>query len=509
MNSVIAMQQMMMAGASAPVPGFTARYWRLWITATQANDSYINASLIGLNAVVGDGANRCPIVGGTATASSVLGGSYLSINAWLNTKEDGTINPSGYWHSNGQAAPWWTIFDCGAGKSITASELVLCGVNTAGRMPKDFLLQTSPDGSTWTTVMQRVGVTGWDTSTPKFFTLGTSSLALSPSMLLIPIGTTGSSVLQPTVAGIAPYTWSSGALPSGITLASDGTLSYDGTQSVADSAVSFTATDALGNSATATLTLRATAETIASVNFASGERGAWYDPSDLSSMFQDTAGTTPVTATGQSVALLKDKSGNGQDLSQATSGARPTLQQDGNGNYYLAFSGAQYLARAVTNTLYLAKNSMMAVVGAKFTTSAGSQALFARSLLGSRVGRYAVNRGASGLQSVYEGPGGVVQPSVADTSTAVRMVSAVLDRAAGSNALRIAGSVVASATFSPDTATNETNANRFLLGAYNDGTDTGQIQYLTGSIYGLVVRIADIDTDARDFTESYMTGQIT
>ena len=42
--------------------------------------------------------------------------------------------------------------------------------------------------------------------------------------------------------------------------------------------------------------------------FAAGEPGAWYDPSDLSTMFQDTAGTTPVTATGQTVGLLLDKS---------------------------------------------------------------------------------------------------------------------------------------------------------------------------------------------------------
>jgi len=42
--------------------------------------------------------------------------------------------------------------------------------------------------------------------------------------------------------------------------------------------------------------------------FASGEQGAWYDPSDLSTMFQDSAGTTPVTADGQPVGLILDKS---------------------------------------------------------------------------------------------------------------------------------------------------------------------------------------------------------
>lgn len=41
--------------------------------------------------------------------------------------------------------------------------------------------------------------------------------------------------------------------------------------------------------------------------FAAGEQGFWYDPSDFSTMFQDAAGTTPVTALGQSVGLMLDK----------------------------------------------------------------------------------------------------------------------------------------------------------------------------------------------------------
>lgn len=57
--------------------------------------------------------------------------------------------------------------------------------------------------------------------------------------------------------------------------------------------------------------------------FSAGEPGGWYDPSDLSTMFQDTAGTTPVTATGQTVGLLLDKSGRGNHLTQATAASRP------------------------------------------------------------------------------------------------------------------------------------------------------------------------------------------
>jgi hypothetical protein len=42
--------------------------------------------------------------------------------------------------------------------------------------------------------------------------------------------------------------------------------------------------------------------------FANGEQGFFYDPNDLSTMFQDAAGTIPVTAVGQPVGLLLDKS---------------------------------------------------------------------------------------------------------------------------------------------------------------------------------------------------------
>ena len=42
--------------------------------------------------------------------------------------------------------------------------------------------------------------------------------------------------------------------------------------------------------------------------FANNEQGFFYDPNDLSTMFQDAAGTVPVTTVGQPVGLILDKS---------------------------------------------------------------------------------------------------------------------------------------------------------------------------------------------------------
>lgn len=73
--------------------------------------------------------------------------------------------------------------------------------------------------------------------------------------------------------------------------------------------------------------------------FAAGEQGVWYDPSDFSTMFQDSAGTIPVTAVEQPVGRILDKSGRGNHATQPTTTKRPILRQDVAGRYYLAFDG--------------------------------------------------------------------------------------------------------------------------------------------------------------------------
>ena len=61
--------------------------------------------------------------------------------------------------------------------------------------------------------------------------------------------------------------------------------------------------------------------------FANGEQGFFYDPNDLSTMFQDAAGTVPVTAAGQPVGLMLDKSGRNNHARPTTSSRRPIFEQ--------------------------------------------------------------------------------------------------------------------------------------------------------------------------------------
>ena len=84
--------------------------------------------------------------------------------------------------------------------------------------------------------------------------------------------------------------------------------------------------------------------------FANNEQGFAYDPNDLTTMFQDAAGTVPVTAVGQAVGLVKDKSGRNNHAYQTNAASRPLLQRNATtGAYYLAFDGTDDFL--VTNSI--------------------------------------------------------------------------------------------------------------------------------------------------------------
>jgi hypothetical protein len=67
------------------------------------------------------------------------------------------------------------------------------------------------------------------------------------------------------------------------------------------------------------------------VLFAQGEQGVWYDPSDMTTLFQDSAGTTPVVAVEQPVGLMLDKSKTYVSVtSLPTMTCSATVTQNGN-----------------------------------------------------------------------------------------------------------------------------------------------------------------------------------
>ena len=76
-----------------------------------------------------------------------------------------------------------------------------------------------------------------------------------------------------------------------------------------------------------------------SLQFITAARGFALDAGNISTLWQDVAGTVPVTAAGQAVARVDDVSGKGNHALQATVAAQPLYQVDAFGNGYLQFDG--------------------------------------------------------------------------------------------------------------------------------------------------------------------------
>lgn len=64
--------------------------------------------------------------------------------------------------------------------------------------------------------------------------------------------------------------------------------------------------------------------------FAGGKQGVWYDPSDITTLFKDAAGITPVAASGAPVGLVLDKS---QGLEGAVTNVAKPFIADGSNAY--------------------------------------------------------------------------------------------------------------------------------------------------------------------------------
>lgn len=72
--------------------------------------------------------------------------------------------------------------------------------------------------------------------------------------------------------------------------------------------------------------------------FQSIGQGALFDPSDKTTLFQDLGGTVPVASDGDAVALMVDKSGNGNHVAQSGPASRPSWRTDGR-HGWLEFDG--------------------------------------------------------------------------------------------------------------------------------------------------------------------------
>lgn len=240
--------------------------------------------------------------------------------------------------------------------------------------------------------------------------------------------------------------------------------------------------------------------------FAAGEQGVWYDPSDMSTLFQDPAGTIPVTAAGQPVGKILDKSGRGNHATQATATSRPVLQT-ANGLWYLAFDGVDDWM-LTGNINFNGTDKLTISAGIKKLTEAQTGTFIELSANSTNVaGAFAVYApvGASTKNFGFRSNGSIFPASASATPASFPPpVTVVLTAQGGiatdTNIIRINGAV--SSTLGMD----QGGGNYANLPLYI-GRRGGALNAFNGNIYSLIARGAASSSTQISDTEWYINSK--
>ena len=235
--------------------------------------------------------------------------------------------------------------------------------------------------------------------------------------------------------------------------------------------------------------------------FASSEQGAWYDPSDLTTLFQDSAGTIPVTATGQPVGRMNDKSGRGNHATQATAAARPVLQIDA-GKYYLAFDGVDD-AMATASIDFTATDKITIVAGVRVVNGAIGMIYELSANAATNAGAfYSVANELTDRDNFKTGgtlsPSPVYTPAISSPRTSV--LTGIGDIAAPSIIVRRNGAQVASDASSQGTG-NFGNHPLYI------GARAGSSLFFSGRLYSMIIRGAASSAAQITSAETYANSK--
>jgi hypothetical protein len=143
----------------------------------------------------------------------------------------------------------------------------------------------------------------------------------------------------------------------------------------------------------------------------------WLDASDASTLFQDSAGTTPAALDADPVGRWADKSGNGRHVTQTTAGARPALKLAiQNGLPVIRFATDDWLQSALLGAPIAQPNYILVVTAMRgYVTAATAFVVTGRST----GGRHAIYRSVSDASRIYAGTNLAVADATAMTAATV------------------------------------------------------------------------------------------
>lgn len=236
--------------------------------------------------------------------------------------------------------------------------------------------------------------------------------------------------------------------------------------------------------------------------YVGGFTGAWFDPSDLSTLFKLSTDPTPNVVDGDPVGKILDKSGNGNDLIQATAGFRP-IYRAGGGKPYLEFDGVDdRLGRAATQCVDPISGHWSAAVAARVTASANVGVLDNDGVSSQRIAQFvSVNTSQALLATAFTTSASFATDTGPTLTLGTSFVAMALRDSAGVEAFLNGASNGSSAIGSPAIATGPLH-----IGA--KGLVGSEIQFMTGRFYGGAMVGKYLSVDDQTAIQAHMTGKL-
>jgi len=224
-------------------------------------------------------------------------------------------------------------------------------------------------------------------------------------------------------------------------------------------------------------------------------------------MFQDAAGTVPVTAISQPVGRILDKSGRGNHATQSTNGKRPTLSQSVSGKYYLAFDGLDD-ALQTPSLSFAASDKVLIGVGARKINDTTGIVCELTGNASSNPGTFYFASGTNGASYVWSSFSHVDVPannsqiggSTTVSGTDLAVLTSYHNITLDSTTFR--RNAVERASGFGDKGTGN-----FAAGILYIGARAGTSLFFNGDLYGLVVRGTAASVDQISLVEQYLNNK--
>lgn len=237
--------------------------------------------------------------------------------------------------------------------------------------------------------------------------------------------------------------------------------------------------------------------------FIGGDQGFFIDPSDLSTLFQDTAGTVPIAIDGDPVGLFLDKSSKGNHLEQSSSLSKLFYRTDGS-LFWLETDGIDDFLITQNNLPITGTDELTVCIGQKHLVNSPDGAIAELSVnRANNPGAYTFLSPSSSNRYSFIPRGSSTTNNTANATSAAYnaphtgVLTALTKISPANTILRINGTQV---------ATNNTNTGTGNWGSYPHylGRRGGTSLPWRGLLYGMVIINRLLTVDEIDLLEAWM-----